>query len=112
MKIILGYQTWVKNDIRLNTGTFPWSIAISERQKLLNPEIAKKINLKYYIDFRYNESLSEVEILDCDSEETVEKRKISHLTINWFMQTLLERTDRMGMYNGLEIRVPFFFLLN
>ena len=63
--------------------------------------------MKEYIDFRYNESLSDVEILDTDSSETAEKRKISHLTLNWFMQTLLDRSDRMAMYNGFEIRVPF-----
>ena len=45
--------------------------------------------------------------MDTDTPETVEKRKISHLTLNWFMQTLLERSDKMGMYNGFEIRVPF-----
>lgn len=27
--------------------------------------------------------------------------------MNWFMQTLLDRADRMSMYNGLELRVPF-----
>lgn len=59
----------------LNSGTFPWSIAIEERQKLLNTKIASKINLKDYIDFRYNESLSEVDILDADSKETAEKEK-------------------------------------
>ena len=91
----------------MNSGTFPWSIAIDERQKLLNPEIGKQVNLKNYIDYRYNESLAEVEILDTDSKETAEKRKISYLTLNWFMQTLLDRSDRMAMYNGLELRVPF-----
>lgn len=65
------------------------------------------MDLKEYIDYRYNESLSEVEILESDSIETAEKRKISYLTLNWFMQTLLERSDRMAMYNGLELRVPF-----
>ena len=29
------------------------------------------------------------------------------MTSNWFMQTLLDRTDRMAMQNGLEVRVPF-----
>lgn len=48
-----------------------------------------------------------MEILDTDSKETAEKRKISYLTLNWFMQTLLDRSDRCSMYNGLEIRVPF-----
>ena len=104
---IFGGYPWFFRADSLNSNTFPWSIAISERQELLHPEISKKVNLKDYIDFRYHESLKEVEILDCDSKETAEKRKISHLTLNWFMQTLLERSDRMAMYNGFEIRVPF-----
>ena len=104
---IFGGYPWFFREDALKSGTFPWSIAVSERQHILNPSIAEKIDLKNYIDYRYNESLAEVETLDSDSIETAEKRKISYLTINWFMQTLLERGDRMGMYSGLEIRVPF-----
>ena len=104
---IFGGYPWFFREDSLKSGTFPWSIAITERQNLLNPSIGKKVNLKEYIDFRYNESLSDVDILESDSEETAEKRKISHLTLNWFMQTLLDRSDRMAMYNGFEIRVPF-----
>ena len=104
---IFGGYPWFFREDALNSGTFPWSIAIDERQKLLNPSIGTKVDLKSYIDYRYNESLSEVEILDSDSKETAEKRKISHLTLNWFMQTLLDRSDRMAMYNGFELRVPF-----
>lgn len=91
----------------MESKTFPWSIAVSERQRLLNEDFASKIDLKSYIDYRYNESLQEVEILDTDSTETAEKRKIFHLNLNWFMQTLLDRTDKMAMYNGVEVRVPF-----
>ena len=104
---IFGGYPWFFRDDALHSGTFPWSIAISERQTLLAPHIAKRVDLKGYIDYRYNESLSEVEILDTDSPETAEKRKISYLTLNWFMQTLLDRSDRMAMYNGFELRVPF-----
>lgn len=104
---IFGGYPWFFREDALTSNTFPWSIAILERQELLNPDISKKINLKEYVDFRYHESLAEVEILDCDSKETAEKRKISHLTLNWFMQTLLDRSDRMAMYNGFELRVPF-----
>ena len=104
---IFGGYPWFFREDALRSGTFPWSIAIKERQELLNPTISEKIDLKEYIDYRYNESLEDVEILDTDSDETKEKRKISHLTLNWFMQTLLDRSDRMGMYNGFEIRVPF-----
>ena len=104
---IFGGYPWFFRSDALESGTFPWSIAIDERQNLLNPSLAKEVDLKNYIDYRYNESLNEAQILDTDSKETAEKRKISHLTINWFMQTLLERGDRMSMYSGLEIRVPF-----
>ena len=104
---IFGGYPWFFRDDALHSGTFPWSIAIEERQELLNNDIKNKINLKEYIDYRYNESLSNVDILDTDSKETAEKRKISYLTLNWFMQTLLDRSDRMAMYNGFELRVPF-----
>ena len=104
---IFGGYPWFFREDALKSNTFPWSISTNERQKLLNPYIGDKIKLKDYIDYRYDESLKEVEILDTDSKETAEKRKISHLTLNWFMQTLLDRSDRMAMYNGFELRVPF-----
>lgn len=104
---IFGGYPWFFREDALSSNTFPWSIAVSERQQLLNPNIARKVNLKEYIDFRYQESLADVEILDSDSKETAEKREISHLTLNWFMQTLLDRSDKMAMYNGFELRVPF-----
>ena len=104
---IFGGYPWFFREDALNSETFPWSIAINERQKLLNPNISNKIDLKGYIDYRYNQTLSNVEILDNDSFDTAEKRKIQYLTMTWFMQTLLERGDRMSMANGFEVRVPF-----
>ena len=105
-EIFAGYP-WFFRDDALNSNTFPWSIAIAERQNLLNTQIAEKVNLKDYIDYRYNESISKVEFCSKDSEQTKQKRVISYLTMNWFMQTLLDRSDRMSMYNGLVLRVPF-----
>jgi len=104
-EIFAGYPWFFREDA-LNSKTFPWSIALKERQNLLNDRISKEVNLKDYIDYRYNESIQEIEFLDTDSKDTKEKRIISYLTINWFMQTLLDRSDRMSMYNGLELRVP------
>ena len=48
---IFGGYPWFFREDALNSGTFPWSIAIDERQKLLNPEIGKQVNLKNYIDY-------------------------------------------------------------
>lgn len=104
---IFGGYPWFFREDALTSNTFPWSIAIKERQNLLHPQISSCVNLKDYIDYRYHETLNKVEIIDEDSMETAEKRKISYLTLNWFMQTLLDRSDRMAMYNGFELRVPF-----
>ena len=34
-------------------------------------------------------------------------KEMVNLNFRWFMQTLLERKDRMSMYSSLEVRVPF-----
>ena len=104
---IFGGYPWYFREDSLESNTFPWSLAINERQKLLHPDISKNIDLKEYIDYRYNKSLEKVEFLESDSEKNKLSRKLIYLTSNWFMQTLLDRTDRMCMYNGFEARVPF-----
>ncbi|MBR3325355.1 MAG: asparagine synthase (glutamine-hydrolyzing) [Clostridia bacterium] len=105
-EIFAGYPWFFREDA-LNSQTFPWSLNLDNRQQLLNQSINKKIKLKDYVDIKYNESLDEVEFFGGDTIETIEKKRISYLTMNWFMQTLLDRTDRMAMYSGLEVRVPF-----
>ncbi len=104
---IFGGYPWYFREDSLKSNTFPWSIAIDERQKLLNKDISKEINLNDYISKRYNYSLSNVEFLESDTEDNKMHRKLIYLTSNWFMQTLLDRTDRMCMFNGFEVRVPF-----
>lgn len=103
---IFGGYPWYFREDTLNANTFPWSLAIEERQKLLNPDIGKQINLKEYVNKKYFESLGKVRYTPLDSKETVKARKLIYLTSNWFMQTLLDRTDRMAMAEGFEVRVP------
>ena len=105
-EIFGGYPWYFKED-SLKLNTFPWSTALDERQKLLNSNISKKINLKEYVNERYNNSLKKVEVLEEESEETKKHRKLIYLTSNWFMTTLLDRTDRMCKYCGVDVRVPF-----
>lgn len=104
---IFGGYPWFFRGDALNSHTFPWSVSLDEREKLLHPDISAKVNLKEYIECRYTESLNEVTILKTDTTDTAKIRKIGHLTINWFMQTLLDRSDRMARATGVDIRVPF-----
>lgn len=104
---IFGGYPWYFREDGLNSKTFPWSLAIEERKKLLNCKYKEKIDLESYIDFRYKESLSKVKCLEGDSEPTKNHRKLIYLTSNWFMSTLIDRTDRAASYCGFEARVPF-----
>lgn len=105
-EIFGGYPWYFRKDA-LECNTFPWSLAISERQNILNPDISKQIDLENYINKRYLDSINKIEYLPNESETDKLERKLIYLTSNWFMQTLLDRTDRMCMYNGFEVRVPF-----
>ncbi len=105
-EIFAGYPWYFRED-SLNSDTFPWSLALEERQNLLNPDISNEICIKNYVKEKYEESLKKVQFLNSDSEDDKLHRKLIYLTSNWFMQTLLDRTDRMCMYNGFEVRVPF-----
>jgi asparagine synthase (glutamine-hydrolysing) len=60
-----------------------------------------------YIMERYLQTCRESDILpDCSPEERRMKEMVN-LNFRWFMQTLLDRKDRMSMGCGLEVRVPF-----
>ena len=45
--------------------------------------------------------------LSTDSRRDARMREMFVLNLDWFMATLLDRKDRMSMYSGLEVRVPF-----
>ena len=52
---------------------------------------------------RYEEACKEIPVFEQDTE----RQGLFYLNQQYFMQTLLERKDRMSMATGLEVRVPF-----
>ena len=56
---------------------------------------------------RYRQTVLEADILPSASPEERRMKEMVNLNHRWFMQTLLDRKDRMSMYNSLEVRVPF-----
>lgn len=105
-EVFAGYPWFFREDC-LDSNTFPWSLALDERQNILNKSISDKINIKEYVGFRYNESLDEINFDKNDSIDTVLRKRITHLTYNWFMQTLVDRAERISNYTDLEVLVPF-----
>ena len=105
-EIFVGYPWFYREDL-LNSTTFPWSKNIDTRELFLTNDLKTKLNLSEYSLKNYEESIKNTPYLDGETKEECKRREIAYLNIKWFMATLLERMDRMSMYNGLEARVPF-----
>ena len=102
---LFGGYPWYHNEQILFEETFPWSRTLDLRKKILKDGIIE--NGDDYVLERYLETIRKTDKLSTDSYIDSRMREMFILNINWFMQTLLDRKDRMSMYNGLEVRVPF-----
>ena len=104
---IFGGYPWFYRKELLNQDGFPWSSDMNARTAFLNEDLYKQLELKEYSHARYEETIKKAPLLEGESAEETRRRQIGYLNIKWFMQTLLDRMDRTGMYSGLEARVPF-----
>ncbi|MDR0838606.1 MAG: asparagine synthase (glutamine-hydrolyzing) [Oscillospiraceae bacterium] len=102
-EIFGGYPWYRDREIRERDG-FPWAQSTARRQAMLLPE--HKIDGETFTRTRYRRTLSETSVAPENAPERRMKEMVN-LNFKWFMQTLLDRKDRMSMYSGLEVRVPF-----
>ncbi len=105
-----GYQ-WFRNPSALSAGTFPWLTPGSARYfggtSLLDRGLLGKLDIAGYRAARYSDAVAEVPELPGESPTDQLMRRITYLNLTRFLQTLLDRKDRMSMAVGLEVRVPF-----
>ncbi|MBR5246669.1 MAG: asparagine synthase (glutamine-hydrolyzing) [Clostridia bacterium] len=104
-EIFGGYPWFRDKKIRAING-FPWSQSIKYRSSFINDDINLP-NYEEYVLSRYKDTIINTSKLGGISQLESRMREMMKLNIDWFMQTLLERKDRMSMYSGLEVRVPF-----
>lgn len=102
---IFGGYPWYYNEEYMWKDTFPWMDSIEFRKRLLMDTVLDDEEM--FVRRLYQETIDCVSYLDDDSYEQRRHRELFYLNIYWFMQTLLDRCDRMSMANGLEVRVPF-----
>ena len=105
-EIFGGYRWYRDPDIRALDG-FPWAQNASMRADMLNAAVSRKIEPLDYIRDRYRRACLESDVLPGTSAQERRMKEMMNLNFSWFMQTLLDRKDRMSMYSGLEVRVPF-----
>lgn len=101
-----GYPWYRDKDIRMTDG-FPWAQSTSYRKRFIGDEYAGKINAEDFVYSAYRKTADYAEKLPTDDETEYRMREMTQLNFDWFMQNLLDRKDRMSMYSGLEVRVPF-----
>jgi len=64
-------------------------------------------NAEDFVMDAYTETCRASDILPETPAEERRVKEMVNLNFRWFMQTLLDRKDRMSMYHALEVRVPF-----
>lgn len=102
---IFGGYPWYHNRDILFKDTFPWSQSLDLRQGILKEGLL--VDGEEYVKQQYSDTVNKTDTLPGEGEFEIRMRQLFMLNLNWFMQTLLDRKDRMSMYNGLEVRVPF-----
>lgn len=105
-EIFGGYPWYRDEDIRMTDG-FPWAQSTSYRKTFLGDKYSSRIDAEDYVYSAYKKTTDDAMKLHNDSELESRMREMTQLNFSWFMQNLLDRKDRMSMYSGLEVRVPF-----
>ncbi len=104
---IFGGYPWYRDRTIREIEGFPWAQSTAYRYKFLKKEFAEKINPTDFIHSRYTQTVDDADTSKTKSALDRRMKEMMKLNLDWFMQTLLDRKDRMSMYNGLEVRVPF-----
>ena len=102
---IFGGYPWYRDPKIRSTEGFPWAQNTQYRSSLLQPEL--RCGAESLVMDAYRKTCRESDILPGTSPEERRMKEMVNLNFQWFMQTLLDRKDRMSMYQGLEVRVPF-----
>jgi len=98
-----GYPWFRDKEVRDQAG-FPWSQNAAYRKSFLKDNCQVREEL---VSDLYRDTVKGCDILPGTDGVDRRTKEMVVLNIYWFMQTLLDRKDRMSMYNGLEVRVPF-----
>ncbi len=104
---IFGGYPWFYRSEMLDSDFFPWIHAPLKRVNLFRED---KVFAKEGYEFMSNYYKSDLEkcpILENDSHTMKTSRRATWLSTRFFMSSLLERKDRMSMWSGVEVRVPF-----
>lgn len=105
-ELFAGYP-WYHREEMYQSDTFPWSMDISSRKFLLKDDFISSLDMDTYIHDQYRLACSDIASIASERSQKALHAKTMYFTMRYFMQTLINRTDRVASYNSLDIRVPF-----
>ena len=105
-EIFCGYP-WYRDPEMRDIQGFPWANTTRERTSMMEPWLLERIDPVEFVQDRYVRTIRESHISPEANPQERRIKELMNLNLRWFMQTLLDRGDRIGAYSGVEIRVPF-----
>ncbi len=104
---IFGGYPWFYRPEMLYRDFFPWIHKPMERAGIFRPDFSKAKEGYEFLSNEYRKIIGSCPTLPGDSDSMRQSRIATCLSVGYFMTSLLERKDRMSMWSGLEVRVPF-----
>lgn len=104
---IFGGYPWYRDPAVRDADGFPWAQTTAQRSMLMHPAIREKIDPFAFVHSHYQDTIDRTDLLPGQSQQEKRMKQMVNLNFRWFMQTLLDRKDRMSMFSALEVRVPF-----
>ena len=105
-EIFGGYPWYRDPEVRALEG-FPWAQNTRQRAEVMCDDLRRCIDPGSFVMDAYRDTCAGADILPDAPPEERRTKEMVNLNFRWFMQTLLDRKDRMSMYHSLEVRVPF-----
>ncbi len=104
---LFGGYPWYRDPEMRDGDGFPWAKTTAERTAFLQDWLTDQIDPGEFLNSRYRRTIEQADILPENNPQERRIKELVNLNIRWFMQTLLERGDRMGASWDLDIRMPF-----
>lgn len=108
---VFGGYRWFHDPEAIKAETYPWLTSVTGKyfdgKTLFNDAFLSTLNMDEFLKDSYSQAIAETPTLPGESPLDQRMRQMSYVNLTRFVQTLLDRKDRMSMAVGLEVRVPF-----
>ncbi len=93
---VFGGGSWFNGRAMNDADGFPWSIALSFRERVLKPKLREHLKFSDYVLTRCHEAVAALPRLAAEPAEEARLRRLQGLSFQWLLPTLLERASRMS----------------